>query len=174
VVIFLRFQARKASSVVEEVIKYTSVHPYCVILRTRWTVIMYITTLTMLQQVCDCSCYRVHVHRYDVSSLGYDTGSTEVRVLWFKEDGNHCIMDCYQNSAFIRTKRLRLAHSALSFYVLLILRCKRPVLKTTVIYNQVYEAGYRVNQGTKWSTESTWFWNAIMSDPWVQYPNNHP
>jgi len=161
------------------VIKYTSVHRYCVISGTKWSVISNITTLTMLQQLvptCDRSSYTAHVHKYDASSLGNDTGSTDIRVLWFKEDGNHCIIDCYQNSAFIfnRTKRLRLTHSALSFYVLLILRCKRSVLKTTVIYNQVYEEGYRVNHGTKWSTEFTRFWNVIMRDPWVQYPNNHP
>jgi len=52
----------------------------------------------------------------------------------------------------------KLAHSAL-FYVLLILRCKLSLLQTTFIYNQVYEAGYRVNHGTEWSTEFTWFWN---------------
>jgi len=155
VVIFLSSQARNALSVVQEVIKYTSVHPYCVILRTRWSVIPNSTTLTMLQQLvptCDRSGYTEHVHRYDASSLGYDTGSIEVGVLWFKDEGNHCIIHCYQNSAFIfiTTKRLRLTHCALSFYVLLILRCKRSVLKTTVIYNQVYEAGCRVNHGTKW------------------------
>ena len=42
----------------------------------------------------------------------------------------------------------KLAHSAL-FYVLLILRCKLSLLQTTFIYNQVYEAGYRVNHGTE-------------------------
>lgn len=117
--------------------------------------------------------------KYYASSLGYDTGSTlihgtEVLVLWFKEDGNH-IIDCSKNSEFIfiRTKTLRLAHNAWSFYVLLIFRCKRSALQTTVIYNQVYEAGYGVKLGTKWSSEFTWFLNVIISNPWVQYPNNH-
>jgi len=127
-------------------------------------------------QLPNSTCTRI---LYDASSLGYDTDSalihgTEVLVLSFKEDGNR-IMDCYQNSAFIfiRSKTLRLEHSAWLFHVLLIFRCKRYALQTTVIYNQVYEAGYRVNHGTKWSAEFTWFWNVIISDPWVQYPNNH-
>lgn len=164
-------------------IQYTSVHPYSVISRTRWCVLTNITTLTILQRLvltCERRCYAAQVRRCNMMlPLGYDTGSTlihgtEVLVLWFKEDDNS-IIDCYQNSAFIfiRTKTLRLAHSAWSFYVLLIFRCKRSVLQTTVIYNQVYEAGYRVNHCTKWSSEFTWFWNVIISDPWVQYPNNH-